>query len=155
MPTHREALRRLLDRLASHRSASPGSGLLILEKRHTLSDLIGETLSSDGWPLLRCSNGKKALEIVKNEHPLAVLVDLDGTGRSGAGMLQRIRATEETRNIPIVVLVSEDGARKRRLPGEVLAARALVGELCRLVGMHPAADEGMAVAIDQPLRDSA
>ena len=69
------------------------------------------------------SNGEEALEAANRERPALILADVMMPGCNGLQLLDRLRANEQTRDIPIVLL----------------SARA--GEEARVEGLHAGADD--------------
>jgi len=69
-----------------------------------------------GYRVLQARDGRQALHIIYNEHPVLVLLDLMMPVMDGFSVLEEMRKTEATRNIPVVVvtgqsLTKEDMAR--------------------------------------------
>jgi CheY-like chemotaxis protein len=60
-------------------------------------------------PLVHSSNGKKALDYLKDEHnrkPCVVFLDLDMPETNGVEFLRAIKADERLKSIPVVVLTA-------------------------------------------------
>jgi YesN/AraC family two-component response regulator len=75
--------------------------------------------------VLRARNGREALEVVREEHPDLVLLDLMMPELDGFGVLEAMREEEMSRNIPVIVLTGqvlteEDMARLNRGVASVL-----------------------------------
>lgn len=67
--------------------------------------------------IVRCSNGDQALDYLyrrgeyagtEAEHPGIVLLDLNLPGTDGRDILKRIKADEDLKKIPVVVLTTSD-----------------------------------------------
>lgn len=83
-----------------------------------------EAQSSD-YQVLRAHNGKQALDVIQQEQPDLVLLDLMMPELDGFGVLEAMREEETSRNIPVVVLTGqvlteEDMARLNRGVASVL-----------------------------------
>ena len=57
--------------------------------------------------VLRAQNGREALEIIREEHPDLVLLDLMMPELDGFGVLEAMREEEMSRNIPVIVLTGQ------------------------------------------------
>ncbi|MCX7680528.1 MAG: substrate-binding domain-containing protein, partial [Anaerolineae bacterium] len=80
---------------------------------------------SPHYRVLRARNGREALEIIRQERPDLVLLDLMMPELDGFGVLEVMRAEEMSRNIPVIVLTGqvlteEDMARLNRGVASVL-----------------------------------
>ncbi len=69
-----------------------------------------------GYGLLRATDGATALAMVKRDRPDLILLDLMMPGMDGVEVLTRLRASEEGRHVP-VVLVTASIEREHRLRG--------------------------------------
>ncbi len=80
---------------------------------------------SPNYRVLRARNGREALEIIRQERPDLVLLDLMMPELDGFGVLEAMREEEMSRNIPVIVLTGqvlteEDMARLNRGVASVL-----------------------------------
>jgi len=80
---------------------------------------------SPNYRVLRARNGREALEVIREEHPDLVLLDLMMPELDGFGVLEAMRDEEMSRNIPVIVLTGqvlteEDMARLNRGVASVL-----------------------------------
>ena len=76
--------------------------------------LLEALLSTDGYDVLTATSGDEALRLVSEEHPDLLLVDILMPGIDGYELCRRIRASEETRFLPIVLMtasIDQDKAR--------------------------------------------
>lgn len=65
--------------------------LLIVDDQNGIRVLLMEVFSSEGYETFQASNGKLALEIVKNKQPDLVLLDMKIPGMDGLEILKQIR----------------------------------------------------------------
>ncbi|OUM95677.1 MAG: two-component system response regulator [Thermobacillus sp. ZCTH02-B1] len=63
-----------------------------------------EVFSSEGYQTFQASNGKMALEIVKNESPDLVLLDMKIPGMDGLEILKRVK--EINRDIKVIMMTA-------------------------------------------------
>lgn len=80
---------------------------------------------SPHYRVLRARDGREALEVIREEHPDLVLLDLMMPELDGFGVLEAMREEEMSRNIPVIVLTGqvlteEDMARLNRGVASVL-----------------------------------
>jgi CheY-like chemotaxis protein len=69
-----------------------------------LLELLQELFTEKGWEILPCAHGSAALELVKQEHPDAILLDLVlDTPVGGWQILQSLKRDPLTRSIPVMV----------------------------------------------------
>jgi len=89
--------------------------VLIIEDNDSDAALMQQILAKRVSPgsIQRVSNGYEALDLLQHwdgDPPRLVLLDLDLPGLSGLEVLKRLRATPETRHIPVVIIgASTDG----------------------------------------------
>ena len=76
--------------------------------------LLEALLSTEGYEVLTAASGDEALRVVAERHPDLLLVDILMPGIDGYELCRRIRANEETRYLPIVLMtasIEQDKAR--------------------------------------------
>jgi DNA-binding response OmpR family regulator len=80
--------------------------ILVVEDEPDLLDLVVYNLKKEGFKPLRAETGEKALEIARGERPDLVLLDLMMPGLDGLEVCRRLRASEVTADIPIVMMTA-------------------------------------------------
>lgn len=65
--------------------------ILIVDDQNGIRVLLMEVFSSEGYRTFQASNGKLALEIVRNEAPDLVLLDMKIPGMDGLDILKHIK----------------------------------------------------------------
>lgn len=78
--------------------------ILIVEDDPQVARLIALVLQRNGYEAEIVSDGKTALEKVNNSRPQMVFADLTIRGMGGEAFCSAVKANEETRKIPVVVL---------------------------------------------------
>jgi len=78
--------------------------VLIVDDQNGIRVLLMEVFNSEGYRTFQASNGKMALEIVKNESPDLVLLDMKIPGMDGLEILKRIK--EINRNIKVIMMTA-------------------------------------------------
>ncbi|MFC5651269.1 response regulator [Paenibacillus solisilvae] len=66
--------------------------VLIVDDQNGIRILLMEVFSSEGYNTSQASNGKLALEIVRNDEPDLVLLDMKIPGMDGLEILKHIKA---------------------------------------------------------------
>lgn len=76
--------------------------ILLIEDNEMHRDMYKLQFSKSGFTLLVAVNGEDGLEIVKNEHPDLVLLDLALPSMSGLDVLKRLKEGAGTKDIPVI-----------------------------------------------------
>lgn len=103
--------------------------VLIIEDEADILNFISRVLELEGYQVLKASDGKTGMAIIK-ENPVAlVLLDLRLPGPDGWSILREIKRSPEFSKIPVVVLtaIAESTQRKKTL--RMGAARYLIKPL--------------------------
>ena len=61
-------------------------------------------LEMKGYQVEEAENGQRALEVLADKPPLLVLLDLQMPVMNGREMLQRMRASPELKDVPVVII---------------------------------------------------
>ena len=78
--------------------------ILVVEDYDDVRQMLKILLKSEKFRVLEAATGSEALEVIKDEHPDAILMDLALPGIDGFETIRRIRAIDGFQNTPIVVL---------------------------------------------------
>ncbi len=81
-------------------------GLLLLEDRRSLADLVTIHVERAGYDVTRTGDGEEALILVDEVKPDVVLLDWMVEGISGIEVCRRLRRRASTANMPIMVLTA-------------------------------------------------
>jgi adenylate cyclase len=76
--------------------------------------LLEALLGTEGYEVLTATSGEEALRIVSERHPDLLLVDILMPGMDGYELCRRVRGTDETRYLPVVLMtasIDQDKAR--------------------------------------------
>ena len=85
--------------------------ILVVDDNDSSRELLAQQLQRQEHLVIEASSGERALEVMRSAKPDLLLLDLVMPGLNGYEVLQTIRADEELRRIPVVVLTtSEDEA---------------------------------------------
>jgi len=100
--------------------------LLIADDLVPIRQMVRITLSTQGWTIIEAENGQKALEMARTEHPDLMLLDVDmGPGPNGFDVCRELKAADETKGIPIVMLTAHDSESDRAVGFAAGAAQYL------------------------------
>jgi PleD family two-component response regulator len=90
---------------------------LLVDDQEIVAEAVRRMLS--GEPDIRleyCQDPRKALDMARKIHPTLILQDLIMPGIDGLTLVRFFRASEDTRQVPLIVLsTKEDPATKRKL----------------------------------------
>ncbi len=91
--------------------------ILLAEDDEDNFDLVSLLLQRAGYEVLAAHTGKEALECARRERPDAILMDLSLPEMDGWTVVRTLRASPETKDIPIFALTAHTlpGDRKRAI----------------------------------------
>ncbi len=78
--------------------------VLIAEDDPLLAGLLGKRLVTAGGILYHEADGARILDIVKQQHPDIVVLDIMLPGMSGFDVLKAVKADDTTKDIPVLLL---------------------------------------------------
>ena len=78
--------------------------LLVVDDDADFRDGLRTALEMKGYQVDDAGNGKDALDKILDKPPLLVLLDLQMPVMNGRELLQKLRATPETKEIPVVII---------------------------------------------------
>ncbi|HJT25659.1 MAG TPA: response regulator [bacterium] len=77
--------------------------ILILEDQRGFRRVYRDVLEQDGYGVLEATNGEEGWEVILNQKPDLVLLDLGLPVVDGFKILEKIRRSEQTKNIPVII----------------------------------------------------
>ena len=84
---------------------SPGR-ILVVEDNPKNLKLVRDVLQFSGYEVIEATSGEDGVRLAASEHPDLILMDLQLPGIDGAEALRRIRASEQTRAVPVVAVTA-------------------------------------------------
>jgi CheY-like chemotaxis protein len=78
--------------------------VLIVEDDPNIQDAVAGVLESEGYTVLRATNGKEALALLENGAPCVVLLDLMMPVMDGWEFMDSVRKTKRFDDMPVVVV---------------------------------------------------
>lgn len=88
-------------------AGTEGKRVVCVEDEAEMIDLIRLILGRKGFEVIGAQGGKKGLEVIREEKPDLVLLDLMMPDMDGWEVYQQLKADEETRNIPVIVVTAK------------------------------------------------
>jgi signal transduction histidine kinase/CheY-like chemotaxis protein len=117
-PVRREELIACLNELVYHEASR---NVVAIDDDEGTLRWYRETLEGASCRVRTAENGKKGLEMVMEEIPDLVFLDLKMDGMDGFGVLDELRRRAETATVPVVVVTGKElsGEEFRRLDGKI------------------------------------
>lgn len=103
--------------------------VLIIEDDVDIQNFIGRVLELEGYTVLKASDGKTGMEMVRQNYVALVLLDLRLPGPDGWSILREMKRHPEFSKIPVVVLTAIAESIQRRKTLRMGAASYLVKPL--------------------------
>ena len=82
--------------------------VLLIEDEKEVAELYRLKLSLDGYEVLTAENGEEGLEKAFSEKPELIFLDIKMPKMDGFEALKKLRSSEKTKNVPILVLSNFD-----------------------------------------------
>ena len=89
--------------------------IMIVDDEPDTIDLTRKILSKEGHQIIEAISGTECLEILKNEKPDLILLDVMVPNENGWEICKKIKTNDETKDIPVVMftaLLTEDAVKK-------------------------------------------
>ena len=104
--------------------------ILLVEDNTMICRIWKLQLEKSGYEIVSVQTSDKALEYLAQETPDLVLTDVMLPGMSGLELVEKIRAGESTRNIPVIVLSALSSQRSKEEALSLGVARYIVKSEC-------------------------
>jgi len=90
-------------------SPENGRSVLVVDDEPGMLELHARIVKNElpGYRVLLANNGRQALDLIYQEHPALVMLDLMMPELDGFAVLEQMRKTELTRTIPVVVITGQ------------------------------------------------
>ena len=82
--------------------------VMIVDDSRMVRAVVKKILTKGNYEVIEAVDGDSALLAIEQEHPDLVLLDIVMPGIDGNEVLRRVRLTESGKNLPVVVLTSND-----------------------------------------------
>ena len=77
--------------------------ILVVDDDHDTLRLVGMMLERQGYQILAADSGQQALDMIRDEKPDLVILDIMMPETDGLEILQHLRSDKETQNICIIL----------------------------------------------------
>jgi len=83
--------------------------ILFVEDEPSLQKAISEVLTQEGYQVIEARDGEEGLKQAKKEKPNLILLDLILPKKDGFEVLKELKADDELKDIPVIVLTNLEG----------------------------------------------
>jgi two-component system, OmpR family, alkaline phosphatase synthesis response regulator PhoP len=81
--------------------------ILVVDDEEDIIELVELNLGREGYHVLKCTTGEKALEIARAKAPALIVLDLMLPGIDGLEVCRRLKSGPKTAQIPVVMLTAK------------------------------------------------
>jgi chemotaxis protein histidine kinase CheA/ActR/RegA family two-component response regulator len=101
---------------AADKPAAPerGKHVLVVDDSPSVRRVVSGMLKQHGWEVQTARDGVEALEMISLETPAAVLLDIEMPRMDGYELISTIRAQEQYRTLPLVMLTSRAASKHQQ-----------------------------------------
>ncbi len=78
--------------------------ILVVDDEAAIRNLLDDLLGDEGYVVYTASNGRAALEMVQQERPDLILMDVMMPELDGLETLRRLRAVEDSAVVPVILM---------------------------------------------------
>jgi twitching motility two-component system response regulator PilH len=82
--------------------------ILIVDDSPTEIHKLSSMLEKNGYSVLVAESGEAGAEVVKREHPDAILMDIVLPGVNGFQATRQLSRSSETEHIPVIIVTTKD-----------------------------------------------
>ncbi|MBC8098555.1 MAG: response regulator [Armatimonadetes bacterium] len=98
----------LVSALHKYGDKNANQTVLVVEDDDPTREVMSRMLSKEGWRVTEATNGRAALEAMRQQRPGLILLDLMMPEMDGFQFVQELRAVDEWRNIPVIVVTAKE-----------------------------------------------
>jgi len=91
-----------------------GKHILVVDDSPSVRRVVSNMLKQHNWEVQTARDGVEALEMISQETPAAVLLDIEMPRMDGYELMATVRAQEQYRTLPLVVLTSRAAAKHQQ-----------------------------------------
>jgi two-component system chemotaxis response regulator CheY len=84
--------------------------VLAVDDSRTMRDMIALALTSEGFHVDLAEDGEHGLEVLDDIDPDVIITDINMPRLDGFGFIDAVRARDDTKTVPILVLTTESSA---------------------------------------------
>jgi CheY-like chemotaxis protein len=94
--------------------APRGKHILVVDDSPSVRRVVSNMLKQHQWEVQTARDGVEALEMITQQAPAAVLLDIEMPRMDGYELMATVRAQEQYRTLPLVVLTSRAAAKHQK-----------------------------------------
>ncbi|MEO6890330.1 MAG: Hpt domain-containing protein [Ktedonobacteraceae bacterium] len=103
-----------------------GKHVLVVDDSPSVRRVVSNMLKQHAWEVQMARDGVEALEMITHETPAAVLLDIEMPRMDGYELMATVRAQEQYRTLPLVVLTSRAAAKHQQRAMQLGASAYIV-----------------------------
>ncbi|WP_158886274.1 response regulator [Rhodanobacter sp. L36] len=84
--------------------AALGARVLVVDDSPTICAVLGKMLGQEGYVVIKATDGKTAIELVRSEEPALIFLDVVMPGMNGFTVLRTLRHDPLVRDVPIIMI---------------------------------------------------
>ena len=84
--------------------------ILLIDDDPDIRTVMGVTLKKEGYEVATASRREEALEMIEQEKPSLILLDVLLSGTDGRELCREIKSAEETKHIPVIMFSGHPSA---------------------------------------------
>ncbi|MEX2145286.1 MAG: response regulator [Candidatus Spechtbacterales bacterium] len=84
--------------------------ILFVEDDSALQESLGQVLEGEGFEVIKAFDGEEGIKLALEQQPNLILLDLILPIINGFDVLKKLKASEETKSIPVIVLTNLESA---------------------------------------------
>ncbi|MBW7899225.1 Polar-differentiation response regulator DivK [Candidatus Brocadiaceae bacterium B188] len=84
----------------------PDKNVMVVEDNEKNRKLMRVVLKSKGYAVIEAATGEEALNLLKNQKPDIILMDIQLPGIDGLTLIKQIKADAVTKEIPIIAVTA-------------------------------------------------
>ncbi len=89
--------------------------VLLIEDEPNIAEAIRFLLTREGWQVETHGDGADALQVIQSAQPDLVILDVMLPGKSGMDILRDLRALDDMRDLPVLMLTARGQSRDREM----------------------------------------
>ena len=114
-----------------HASPQPTT-ILIVDDQPDNREMLSTLLGQEGYRTLTAAGGMEAMDVIANDHPQLILLDVSMPDMDGYAVASLLKADPKTSGIPIIMVTAH------------------TGRGARVVGLHTGAEDYLTKPVDAP-----
>jgi chemosensory pili system protein ChpA (sensor histidine kinase/response regulator) len=101
--------------------------VMVVDDSVTVRKVTTRFLEREGFDVITAKDGVNAIEVLRDQTPDIMLLDIEMPRMDGFEVARRVRATSQTKNLPIIMITSRTGE-KHRQTGIAAGANEYMGK---------------------------